>query len=100
MSNFLTDLLGATEPLFSLSVKQLESASGRPGADVRLIAEIIGKVQLKTKELTLDAADTTGEELYHALINLVKLHDAHLAKQIGGDNPADVQKLLPLSVWQ
>jgi hypothetical protein len=96
MSNFLTDLLGATEPLFSLSVKQLEAASGRPGADVRLIAEIIGKVQLKTKELGLDCADTTGEELYHALINLVKKHDAHLAKQIGGDDPSDVQKLLPL----
>ena len=96
MSNFLTDLLGATEPLFSMSVKQLEEASGRPGADVRLIAEIIGKVQLKIRELGLDPRDTTGEELYHALINKVKVHDAHLAKQIGGDDSADVQKLLPL----
>lgn len=96
MSNFLTDLLGATEPLFSMSIKQLEEASGRPGADVRLIAEIIGKTQMKLKELGLDHRDTTGEELYHALINKARLHDEHLAKQIGGNDPADVQALLPL----
>ena len=96
MSNLLSDLLGATEPLFSLAVKQLESASGLPGADVRLMAEIIGKVQIKTKELKLDPKDTTGEELYHALVSLVSVHDAHLAKHIGGKNPSDVQEMLPL----
>ncbi len=96
MSNLLSDLLGATEPLFTLSVKQLETASGQSGADVRLIAEIIGKVQLKTKELKLDPRDTTGEELYQALINLVRMHDSHLAQQIGGKDPSDVQEMLPL----
>lgn len=96
MSNYLTDLLGATEPLFSMSVKQLESASGLPGADARLIAEIIGKVQLKTKELNLDPRDTTPQELYQALIGKVKTHDAHLTRQIGGKDPADVQAMLPL----
>ncbi|CAN5447121.1 hypothetical protein BH10PAT3_BH10PAT3_5720 [soil metagenome] len=96
MSTFLSDLLGAVEPLFTLSVKQLESASGQQGADVRLIAEIIGQVQLKTKELGLDPQDTTGEELYHALTNLVKVHDEHLARQIGGSDPSDVQAMLPL----
>lgn len=96
MSTFLTDLLGAKEPLFSMAVKQLEDASGRPGADVRLIAEVIGKVQIKLKELGLDPQDTTGEELYHALINKVRLHDASFAKRLGCSDPADVQKLLPL----
>lgn len=96
MSTFLSELLGATEPLFSKAVKQLEDASGRPGADVRLIAELINKVREKTKELNLDPKDTTGEELYRALQNLISLHDKHLAKQIGGDDATDVQKLLPL----
>jgi hypothetical protein len=96
MANLLAELLGATEPLFSLSIKQLEGASGRPGADVRLIAEIIGKVQLKTKELGLDPRDTTGEELYHALKNKARIHDKHLAKQIGGKDPSDVKAMLPL----
>ncbi|MDB5182844.1 MAG: hypothetical protein JWO47_628 [Candidatus Saccharibacteria bacterium] len=96
MSNYLADLLGATEPLFSMAVKQLETASGLPGADVRLIAEIVGKIHLKSKELGLDPNDTTGEELYHALISKVRLHDEHLAKQIGGKDPSDVQAMLPL----
>lgn len=96
MSNFLTDLLGATEPLFSLSIKQLESASGLPGADVRLMAEIIGKVHLKTKELKLDPKDTTGEELYQALISMVRKHDHHLAMLIGGTDSSNVQEMLPL----
>src|SRR5687767_11980785 len=96
MSNLLSDLLGATEPLFSMSVKQLETASGLPGSDVRLIAEIVGKVHIKTKELKLDPKDTTPQELYHALINKVRVHDEHLAKQIGGKDPSDVQEMLPL----
>lgn len=96
MASYLSDLLSAKEPLFTMSVKQLELASGLSGADVRLIAEIIGKVQLKTRELGLDPNDTTPEELYQALINKVNQDDARLAKQLGSDDPSDVQKLLPL----
>ena len=102
MSSFLADLLGATEPLFSLSVKQLEEASGRPGADVRLIAEIIGSVRLKTKELGLDPDDTTGEELYMALLNRIEKDDDHLVKQIGGKDSEDARALMPLmkKAWE
>ncbi len=96
MSNLLVDLLGAKEPLFSLAIKQLEDAAGLPGADVRLIAEIIGRVHVKTAELGLDPKDTTGEELYHALIARVKKDDERLARMIGGKDAADVQTLLPL----
>lgn len=96
MSSYLSQLLGAKEPLFTLSLKQLEMASGKPGADVRLYAEIIGKVHMKTRELGLDAKDTTPQELYHALINKVAQDDARLAKKLGSDDPGDVQFLLPL----
>lgn len=96
MSNLLSKILEAEEPLFSMSIKQLEEATARPGMDVRLISEIIQKTQATAKALGLDPKDTTGEELYHALINKIRIHDQHLAKHIGGKEPDDVQTLLPL----
>ncbi len=96
MSKMLSDLLAANEPMFSIALKQLEHASGQPAVDVRLTAEIIGKVHIKTKELGLDSRDTTGAELYHALLEKVRLADEHLAHAIGGKDTEDVQALLPL----
>lgn len=102
MSKMLSELLGAKEPLFTNALRQLELASGNPSADIRLSAEITGKVQLKTKELGLDPDDTTGEELYHALLNLIEQHDHHLVKQIGGSDPGDFATLMPLmkKAWE
>lgn len=102
MSNILSDLLGATEPMFSLAVKQLEETSGRPGNDARLIAEIIGKIRIKTIELGLDPEDTTGKELYFALLGKIEKNDLHLVKQIGGNDPNNIQELIPLmkQAWE
>lgn len=102
MSKILSDLLGATEPMFSLALRQLEQESGNPSADIRLTAEITGKIRLKTQELGLDPDDTTGKELYYALMNLIKKQDEHLVKQIGGDDPDDAQTLMPLmkKAWE
>lgn len=96
MSKMLSQLLQAQEPMFSKAIAQLEQASGSPNADNRLTSEIIGKVFLKTKELGLDPEDTTGEELYYALLNLIEQHDHHLVKQIGGHDPNDFETLMPL----
>lgn len=96
MSRLISNLLGATEPMFSLAVRQLEQVTGKPGVDVRLTAEIIGLIRLKTKQLGLDPDDTTGKELYHALIARLQKSDEHLAKMIGGDNAEDVHTLMPL----
>ncbi|HKX23683.1 MAG TPA: hypothetical protein VJM46_00450 [Candidatus Saccharimonadales bacterium] len=96
MANLLRDLLDAKEPLFSLSLKQLEEASGKKGIDTKLIGDIIGRTHDATKKLGLDHADTTGPELYHALLAKIKEHDVHLAKAIGGDDAENVQQLLPL----
>lgn len=96
MSRLISDLLGATEPMFSIAVRQLEQASGKPGVDVRLTAEIIGLVQLKTREIGLDPRDTTGKELYHALIAHLKKNDEQLAKAIGCGDAEDVAALMPL----
>jgi hypothetical protein len=98
----LSELLGATEPMFTLALQQLERASGNPSVDVRLTAEIIGKMHMKTKELGLDVKDTTGKELYFALLGQIEKHNNHLVKQIGGKDPDDIVTLMPLmkKAWE
>lgn len=94
MSRVLSELLNAEEPLFSLAIKQLEQASGNPSVDVRLTAEIVGKVHMKMRALGLDPKDTTGGELYRALFNLVQMHDRFLAERIGCLDAEDVEAVL------
>lgn len=94
MSRLLSELLNAEEPLFSMAIKQLEVSSGGASIDVRLTAEIVGKVHMKLRALGLDPKDTTGPELYSALFNLLKQHDVFLAKRIGVDDPEDIQAVL------
>ena len=98
MSKLITQLLQAKEPLFSIALKQLEQASGNKGVDVRLTAEIIEKKNDRIKKLGLDPTDTTGPELYRALLQQAKVHDEHLAKQIGANDPEDVHAIIPLAV--
>ena len=95
MSRLLSELLGATEPMFSIAVKQLEQASGKQAVDVRLTAEIIGQVYQKTADLRLDPKDTNGKELYAALLHKIQRDDDHLTKLIGGNSTMEVQDLLP-----
>lgn len=95
MSRVLSELLAAEEPMFKMAIKQLEHASGNTSVDVRLTAEIVGKVHMKTRALGLDPNDTTGAELYNALLNLARKHDEFLATRIGSDDSGDVKVLLP-----
>lgn len=90
MSKLISELLGANEPLFSLSIRQLEKVTGRPSVDIKLAAEIINKMQDKTKSLGFDPKDTTGRELYHGLMNRIKQDNEHLSKLIGCQNVDDV----------
>ena len=111
MSRVLSELLDATEPMFSMSINQLESDTGHPSIDVSLTANIVSTVHKKINELGLDVDDTTGRELYHALQALIGLHDQYLAKAIGTtsddslhDQLVAIQKAidslpLPRKVW-
>lgn len=96
MSKFLSELLEAKEPLFRLSLQQLEKASGRQAVDVKLQSEIIQKTHEKMGLLGLDHKDTTGPELYRALVNKIQEHDEHLAKQMGGQADMPPTELIPL----
>ena len=89
----ISELLNAKEPLFSLSLKQLEKASGNKSVDIKLGTEIIDKAHKAMQELGFDHTDTTGEELFNALVLKVKKHDEHLAKSMGGsseDSPSSL----------
>lgn len=102
MSKLLSELLGAKEPLFSMSLKQLEQASGNPSADVRLTAEIVGTIRLKTEELGLDPDDTSPKELHSALMAKIEEHNSRLIRQIGGKPDSTPAELMPLmqKTWQ
>lgn len=67
MSRVLANILGAAEPAFRQQIDRLEHAAGMPGADIRLMMEIINETRAKIRDLGLDPHDTTGPELYGAL---------------------------------
>lgn len=59
--------MGAAEPAFRQQLMRLEQAAGLPGADIRLMMEVVNETKSKIRELGLDPHDTTGPELYRAL---------------------------------
>lgn len=72
MTRVLSQLLGAEPAAFAQQVQQLEKFSGHPNADIRLTADLLYQTQNKIRELGLDPTDTTGEELYGALMERLK----------------------------
>ncbi len=91
----ISELLNAKEPLFGLSLRQLEKASGNKGMDIKLGTEILDKAHKTMMNLGLDPKDTTGKELYKALVVKIKEHDEHLAKQMGGSADENPTTLIP-----
>jgi hypothetical protein len=98
MAKVLRDLLDAEEPLFTVAIQQLERASGRPGADARLIGDILHKAHHAMRSMSLHPADTTGKEFYHALLARVKSDNERMTKLIGGRDSSDVAQLVPLMI--
>lgn len=78
MAKFLQKLLGAREPLFSTTLRHLESMTGKRGIDVAYIADITIRAHDVMRRLGLDPADTTMLELYKALES--HAHDKALFK--------------------
>jgi hypothetical protein len=68
MAKVLAELLDEPEVVVESVVKKLEHISGWASTDVRFLAEINNNVRSKLSELNLDPDDTTGPELYHALL--------------------------------
>jgi uncharacterized protein (TIGR00730 family) len=98
MAKFLQVLLDAEEPLFSMALQQLETISGRPAADARLIADITQMAHDNLRELGLHPATSTGEEVYQALLSRVEKDIERLTKIIGAKDSDDVQHLVPFMI--
>jgi len=98
MSRFLSELLDAEEPLFTQSIRQLEDTSGRTGADVKLIGDITAMAHENLRQMGLNPAASTGEEVYHGLIAHVEQDIARLTKIIGASESDDVHHLVPFMI--
>src|SRR5579862_5664591 len=68
MSKRIADIMDQPEYLVRRLINKLEDKNGSPSHDVRHLAENIQKVRGKLTDLGLDPDDTTGEELYQALL--------------------------------
>lgn len=103
----LQELLGAEEPLFSLALRQLETASGHDGRDARLVADIAVKVREGTISLGLDPQDTTARELFAALMARAERDDRRLATRLGSEYWMDISSVaklikqanIPIGAW-
>jgi len=100
MARFLSDLLDAEEPVFTQAIHQLEEVSGRHGADVKLIGDITAMAHENLRELGLNPAASTGEEVYRALLSRVESDIKRLVKIIGADETRseEVQYLVPFMI--
>lgn len=67
MAKFLKDLLGSREPLFALTIQQLEATTGHKSTDIAYMADITQRAHALMRQIGLDPADTTEQELYRAL---------------------------------
>jgi hypothetical protein len=94
MTRFLRSALGANEPTFSQSIRQLEQAAGLPSADIRLTSEITRRLRAKMVELELDPNDTTGPELYAALHLRLGKDEALVRESLGIDAKASADMVI------
>lgn len=95
MAKFLRDLLDAEEPLFTEALLQLEKISGKPSADLKLIGDITEMAHQNIRQLGLEPAVATGEEVYHALQSRVEKDIKRLTTIIGANQTDSVKQLVP-----
>lgn len=94
MTRMLSQLLGAQEPEFRLGIRELEQASGAPNSDIRLSTDILQRVNDKIRELGLDPADTTPEELYHALQQRLQDDERRLREHLALNDNSPTEVIL------
>jgi hypothetical protein len=75
MANLLQKALQIDEPIFTMGMRVLEKSTGNSGVDTRLIADIHENAHKVMRTLGLDTTDTTGRELYHALVAAIRRND-------------------------
>lgn len=92
--SLLAELLQAKEPLFDLTLKQLEDLTDKPGLDTALSGEILAKAYEHAAHLKLDAG-FNAKELHYSLINRIKTDNLRIARLAGGKDPDDIADMTP-----
>ncbi len=90
MSRVLATLLDKPETHIAGVINKLEQKVGYKSEDVRLLAESAQKVKAKIRDLGLDPNDTTGEELYHALLARFERDGAIIDRALGVSKEASL----------
>ena len=77
MTHILQKLLGLNDKdrIFSSGIASLEKITGQKGVDTRLIADILSRGHQIMRQLGLATHDTTGKELYFALMSMAERAD-------------------------
>ena len=83
MSAHLANLLSEETNSFKKFIDDIEFATGHQRNDLKISSNIRISTNRKIRSLGLNPEDTTAPELYHALSNLVKLHDRFIIKKFG-----------------
>lgn len=94
MSRVLAELMGAAEPTFRAQLMRLEQAAGLPGADIRLMMQVVNETRSKIRELGLDPQDTTGQELYAALQTRLGEDESRVRTALGVKSDASAIEVL------
>lgn len=68
MARFLQQILASNEPDFTIGLQRLESSVPAHNIDTRTIADITHRAHDVLRFLGLDTADSTGHEVYRALV--------------------------------
>lgn len=87
MTRVLSELLGASEPAFSLRLRELEHSGGRPNADIRLSTEVLQSMQHKLRLWGLDPSDTKPQELYAFMGERLKADEERFATALRAASP-------------
>jgi len=98
MSKVLAGMLNKPEEVVAETMAKLEHMAGYPSADAKLIAENHQAVRGKIAELDLDPNDTTGEELYHALLSRFDVDSRRLEGALGLDGQSSIDKKLSRAI--
>ena len=85
MSRNLAKLLGKPQKELADLIAKLEDICGYPSEDVRLFSDNLQRLRQRLHQLGLDPNDTTGEELFHALIARYA-HDSREIDRVLGVN--------------
>ena len=89
MSRIISAILDQPERAVKKAIDELEARNGYPSHDVRHLAECIQKIRLKLSDLGLDPDDTTGEELYQALLGKFNHDSQRFNEQFSLVGPSD-----------